>query len=100
MSSLPEKTYLEQCAESLLKQAGLNKARFATEMGVARQNIQKVFETKNILTLIKASEVLGVPLMTLIYGKEDEIINGFIDVNGTVYKIKSRKDIEDLLAKI
>ena len=100
MNTLPEKTYFEQYAESLLKQAGLNKASFAKEMGVARQHIQKVFDTKNILTLIKASEVLGVPLMTLIYGKEEEIINGFIDVNGTVYKIKSRKDIEDLLTKI
>ena len=95
------KTYFELHAEELLKQAGLNKARFAEQMGVARQNIQKTFETKNVFTLMRAAEILNVPLPLLIYGEETKSsIDGFVEVNGTTYRLKSREDIEDILLKI
>lgn len=101
MEILPEKTYFETHADSLLKEAGLNKARFSEKMGIARQNVQKVFSSKNIFTLIKAAEVLDKSLDTLIYGTtKQQAINGFVEVNGTVFRIKDRKDIEDLLEKI
>ncbi len=101
MNRLPDKTFFESNAELLLKEAGLSKAKFAERMGIARQNIQKLFGTKNIFSLIQAADVLGVPLLTLIYGKENEtVIDGFVEVNGTVFRVKSRKDIEDLLTKI
>lgn len=101
MNRLPDKTFFEINAELLLKEAGLSKAKFAERMGIARQNIQKLFGTKNIFSLIQAADVLGVPLLTLIYGKEDEtVIDGFVEINGTVFRVKSRKDIEDLLAKL
>lgn len=101
MNRLPDKTFFESNAELLLKEAGLSKAKFAERMGIARQNLQKLFGTKNIFSLIQAADVLGVPLLTLIYGKENEtVIDGFVEVNGTVFRVKSRKDIEDLLTKI
>ena len=63
--------------------------------------MQKVFSSKNIFTLIKAAEVLDKSLDTLIYGTTNQqAINGFVEVNGTVFRIKDRKDIEDLLEKI
>lgn len=99
MDSLPEKTYFETNAETLLKNAGLTKARFSEKMGVARQNVQKVFETKNVFTLLKAAGILGTTLNILIYGpRKNPAIDGFIEVNGIVHRIKNRKDIEDLLA--
>lgn len=101
MTALPEKTYFELHAEELLKQAGLNKARFAEQMGVARQNIQKTFETKNVFTLMRAAEILNVPLTVLIYGKKAKSsIDGFVEINGVTYRLKSREDIEDLLSRI
>lgn len=102
MESLPDKTFFEQNAEELLKNAGLTKAKFSERMGVARQNVQKVFETKNVFTLIKASEILNVPLVTLIYGdmNTQTAIDGFVEVNGIVYRIKDKKDIEGLLSII
>ena len=63
---IPEKTYFEFHAEELLSNAGLNKARFAEEMGIARQNVLKLFETKNVVTLSKAAAILNVPLSVLI----------------------------------
>lgn len=97
---IPERTYFEQHAEELLSNAGINKAKFAELMGIARQNVLKLFETKNVLTLAKAASVLGVPIELLIYGhKSDQRINGFVEVDGVVHKIRSREDIEKLLTE-
>lgn len=101
MKSLPEQTYFERNAEEMLRNAGLTKAKFSEKMGIARQNVQKVFETKNVFTLMRAAGILNVPLTVLIYGKESEYsIDGFVEVNGTTYRLKSREDIEDLLSRI
>lgn len=101
MNTLPNKTFLENNAELLLKEAGLNKAKFSELMGIARQNVQKVFETKNVFTLMKAAEVLGISLQTIIYGTtETPTIDGFIEINGTVFRIKDKKDIEDILTRL
>ena len=94
-----ENTYFEANATELLSNAGLNKAKFAEKMGVARQNIQKVFETKNVFTLMRAAEVLGVSLNHLISGniQSKTIINGYIEVNGTIHKVQSKQDLLNLI---
>ena len=94
-----DKTYFEENAPELLNNAGLNKAKFAEKMGVARQNIQKVFETKNVFTLIKAAEVLGGALNHLILGEvhTETNINGYVEVNGTIHKVQSKQDLLNLI---
>ena len=94
-----ENTYFEANATELLSNAGLNKAKFAEKMGVARQNRQKVFETKNVFTLMRAAEVLGVSLNHLISGniQSETIINGYIEVNGTIHKVQSKQDLLNLI---
>lgn len=95
---IPERTYFEQHAEELLSNAGINKAKFAELMGIARQNVLKLFETKNVLTLAKAASVLGVSLDTLIYGhKSEHAIDGFVEVDGKVHRLRTKEDIERLL---
>ena len=96
---LLENTYFEANATELLSNAWLNKAKFAEKMGVARQNIQKVFETKNVFTLMRAAEVLGVSLNHLISGniQSETIINGYIEVNGTIHKVQSKQDLLNLI---
>lgn len=99
MLLLSDKTFLEMNATELLANAGLNKAKFAEKMGVARQNIQKVFETKNVFTLMRAAEVLGVSLNHLISGniQSETTINGYIEVNGTIHKVQSKQDLLNLI---
>ena len=94
-----DKTYFEENAPELLNNAGLNKAKFAEKMGVARQNIQKVFETKNVFTLMRAAEVLGVSLNQLILGEvhTESNINGYVEVNGTIHKVQSKQDLLNLI---
>lgn len=96
-----EKTYLETHAEELLKAAGINKAKFAEQMGVARQNVLKLLETKNVITLSKAAAILNVPLTTLIYGYSQQTeasIDGFVEVNGTIFRLRNRNDVENILS--
>ena len=94
-----DKTFFEENATELLNNAGLNKAKFAEKMGVARQNTQKVFETKNVFTLMKAAEVLGVSLNHLISGEvqSENSISGYIEANGTIHKVQSKQDLLNLI---
>jgi transcriptional regulator with XRE-family HTH domain len=94
-----DKTFFEENATELLNNAGLNKAKFAEKMGVARQNIQKVFETKNVFTLMKAAEVLGVSLNHLISGEvqSENSVSGYIEANGTIHKVQSKQDLLNLI---
>lgn len=95
-----ENTYLETHAANLLRGKRLTKAAFAEKMGVKAQNVNKVFETKNVNTLMRAAQVLGVSLDYLIGGsKTDDAsnIDGFIEVNGVVHRIRCREDIEKVL---
>lgn len=98
--SILNNTYFEEHAHELLTRAKLNKAQFAEKMGVARQNIQKVFETKNIVTLQRAASVLGVPLELLILGKIDKCINGYIEINDVIYPIKTVEQFSRVIDKV
>jgi transcriptional regulator with XRE-family HTH domain len=98
--SILNNTYFEEHAYELLTRAKLNKAQFAEKMGVARQNIQKVFETKNIVTLQRAASVLGVPLELLILGKIDKCINGYIEINDVIYPIKTVEQFSRVIDKV
>lgn len=95
-----EKTYFEIHAAEILKDKHLTKAAFAEKMEVKPQNVNKVFETKNITTLMRAAQVLGVSLDYLIKGTTDErneVVNGFVDINGTLYRLRSKEDIVRVL---
>ena len=97
-----ETTYFERNAQDMLRNAGLTKAAFAEKMGVAAQNVNKTIATKNVYTLIKISKLLGLSLNCLISGEAEikENINGYVEVNGTIYKVHSKQDLLDLIEKL
>lgn len=101
--NIPEKIYFETHAEELLRHAGLNKAQFSEQMGIARQNVLKLFETKNVLTLMKAASILKVPLSVLIYGNDSgdgHAIDGFVEVDGKIHRLRTKQDIENILSML
>ena len=109
-----EQTYFEEHASELLESKGISKAQFAKdyvnmgenaaqfakEMGVVPQNINKLFGTKNVLTLCRVSSILGIPLDNLISGEERQRIQGCVFVDGIANLIKSKDDLEELLKKL
>ena len=97
-------TYFSLHSEELLAKAGLKKFEFADKIGVARQNLKKVvIDSNNIQMLNKAANILGVSLSTLIGGMENNEtsrINGYVEVDDVVYKIKSKEDLMAIVEHI
>ena len=87
--------------KELCKQKGITLAILADKMGVTASAVTQYLKSDNIssATLIKFADILGVKLDDLIV-KEGCYINGFVDVNGQVYRINSKKDVADLLSII
>ena len=66
--------YFEAKGEALLERIGMSKSEFARRMGIRKQNVKALFKTKNLGTIYKASEVLGVPFEMLVgYIEEPEL---------------------------
>ena len=86
----------------LIDKKGMSKAEFAKQMGVQRQNLDALLESKkkDINTVIRMSEVLGMSLNEFLYGKDELQISGFIKLNRSIREIHSREDIEAVLIEI
>lgn len=97
-----EQTYWELHAKEILKDKGITNVELAKRLDILPQNVRKWVETKNIVNLSRISEVIGVDLNYLLYGNgnEDTSINGYIEVNNKIYKIKCKEDINALLEVI
>lgn len=97
-----EKLYFEVHGSDILKLKGITKTAFSEMMGIKKQNVNILFQTKNILTLRKAAKVLDVPFELLISNADepDIEINGYIEINGKMVKVKDRSDILNLLSEI
>lgn len=66
--------YFEEKGAELLKALCMSKAEFARRMGIRKQNVNILFKTKNIETIRKAANVLGVRFEMLVgYTSEQEI---------------------------
>ncbi len=96
------KLYFEVHGDDILRAKGISKTVFAEMMGIRKQNVNALFQTKNILTLRKAAKVLNVPFETLISSPEkpDIEINGYIEINGKMVKVKERNDLVTLLSEL
>lgn len=60
------KLYFEEKGAELLERIGMSKAEFARQMGIRRQNVKILFTSKNVETIHRAADVMGVPLGLLI----------------------------------
>lgn len=67
--------YFEAKGEELLERLGISKSEFARRMGIRKQNVKVLFKTKNLETIYKASQVLGVPFEMLIGYIEEPDLN-------------------------
>ena len=53
----------------------MSKSEFARRMGIRKQNVKVLFKSKNLETIYKASEVMGVPFGMLIGYIEEPDVN-------------------------
>ena len=96
------KLYFEVHGDEILRSKGISKTEFAEMMGIKKQNVNSLFQTKNIITLRRAAKVLDVPFELLISNADepDIEINGYIEINGKMVKVKDRSDIVNLLSEL
>ena len=72
-------------------------------LGIKKQNVNGVLETKNLDKIQEIANTLGVDYLQLITDKDETpkpTINGFVEYNEKIYKISSKKDLENLLQTI
>ena len=67
--------FLEAKGEALLERIGMTKSEFARQMGIRKQNVKALFRTKNLETIYKAAEVMGVPFEMLVGYVEEPDLN-------------------------
>lgn len=86
----------------ILEERSISKTQFAEMMGIAKQNVNLLLNTNNTQKLEKVAEVLGVRFSDLFVDDKQstEVLNGFIDYKGEIYRIKTKSDLEHILSLI
>ena len=86
--------------ERILHEKRISKTAFADMLGIKKQNVNGVLETRNLDKIQEIANVIGVDYLELITEKEEaphHTINGFVEYNEKIYKIASKEDLENLL---
>ena len=99
------KIYFEEKGQQLLSELGITKSEFARRMGIQRQNVNVLFKTRNIDTIARAAEVLGVPFGLLVgyveepylpefqLGESREIMPDDVPTGDTTEDVEARRKI-------
>ena len=76
-------------------------AALADRMGVSASAVTQYLKSDNLSLgiLLKLSDILGVRIDDLIV-REECNINGFVDVDGEIFRINNKNDVTNLLSKI
>ena len=89
---------------TLVEQKGMSKAEFATKIGVHRQNLDYFFdhEKKDINTVIRIAETLGIPLLELIGYSQPErpSVYGCLWINGNAQVLYGKEKIQEALLSV
>ena len=92
---------MELRVKSICKEKGLLMEELANKLGVARVNLTKTINgNPTIGTLEKIAEALGVPFLDLFEKKENSEANGYVELDGVIYKITNKEDIKYLADKL
>ena len=85
----------------ILQEKGISKTEFAEMMGIKKQNVNVLLETNNIKKLDEIATALGVDITDLWKDNVSEpSINGFIEINGELFTIKSVEDYNRLYSML
>lgn len=88
----------------LIESRKMSKAEFAKQMGIVRQNLDAMLDSKkkDINTVIKMAEVLNMPLGDFLYGKKgDEVqVRGFLKVNDSIIEVNNKDDLQRVMEEI
>lgn len=84
----------------LVAKKGMSKAEFASRMGIARQNLDSLLDSKkkDINTIIKMSEVLDIPFLDFIgIQPKKSDVRGCLYINDKPVLVNSKEELLELL---
>ena len=89
--------------EKILHEKKITKTAFADMLGIKKQNVNLLLETRNIDKIQEIADALGVDFNDLLFEKKIEVkptINGYVDVDSEIYTVKSREQFVTLIDKV
>lgn len=89
--------------EKILHEKKITKTAFAEMLGIKKQNVNLLLETRNIDKIQEIADALGVDFNDLLFEKRVEVapsINGYVEVDSEIYPIKSREQFVTLIDKV
>ena len=89
--------------EKILREKKITKTAFAEMLGIKKQNVNLLLETRNIDKIQEIADALGVDFNDLLFEKRVEVapsINGYVEVDSEIYPIKSREQLLTLIDRV
>lgn len=80
----------------ILKEKGLSRSKLADLLGSNRSYVTNILKNPTVETLEKVALALEVDIKDL-FGDKHSLLNGFVEYDNTIYSIKSKEDLEELL---
>lgn len=94
-------TYFERNASVLLKERNLTQKDFCEKLGKSKSNWDNIVKTNNLEMLDKIAQILGMKLDDVIgLHRQKFRICGFVKVDDTIFEIRDKKDVENVLKTI
>lgn len=94
-------TYFERNASVLLKERNLTQKDFCEKLGKSKSNWDNIVKTNNLEMLDKIAQILEMKLEDVIgLHKQKFSVSGFVKVDDSIFEIRSRDDVENVLKKI
>ena len=84
--------------KEVCKEKGVSLSELAERLGVTASAVSQYIKSPSLGTINKIARALEVEPADLVV--RDSGIDGFIEVKGTIYRIRSKKDIEQVLEAI
>lgn len=94
-------TYFERNASVLLKERNLTQKDFCEKLGKSKSNWDNIVKTNNLEMLDKIAQILGMKLEDVIgLHRQKFSVGGFVKVDDSIFEIRGRDDVENVLKKI
>lgn len=84
--------------KEVIKEKGMTVQTLAEKMGINRVGLSNhINGNPSVAILEKIAAALEVPIQELFEKKQEEIINGYIEIGNEIFKITSLQDVKNII---
>ena len=89
--------------ERVLREKKITKTAFAEMLGIKKQNVNILLDTRNIDKIQEIADALQVDVQELLFEtspKISPIINGYVEINEEIHPVKNTEQLLNLIDKV